>query len=371
MSVFKNFRLNPFRRTKTKRSGGKNIIIVSAGGLGDTALFSLVFHNFAKLKKKNETVTLLLRSDAEKMSFLFPNDIKIKAIDYDLIHKSRSYRKKIFQELFSCHYRLLISTDFLKHPYKDEAIIDGCQADTTLGIRHKPWAKYDKSLEKNMSLYDSLYDSGPIVLDKVIRWSNYSNWLNGENLPPPKITSKTKTLSGNKKKDSVVFVPFSAVPEKQVPPEFFHSIATLIDKRYPITVVGTSSELVKNPSIASLLKKPGVFFNNQSFEEIISFLETVKLVISVDTAFMHLSVMLGVPTLCLASAAYVKEIVPYSDKTTPENVRFLYTPMECESCLGVCSKPKENDVYPCVARIKEAVVLDTVSSMLKLGKTDG
>ena len=371
MSVFKNFRLNPLQRTKTPRSGGKNIIIVSAGGLGDTALFSLVFNNFAKLKKKNETVTLLLRSDAEKMSFLFPNNVKIKVVDYDLIHKNRSYRKKICQELFSSHYRLLISTDFLKHPYKDEAIIRGCQADITLGIRHKPWAKYNKPLNKNMSLYDSLYESGPILQDKVIRWSNYSNWLNDENLPPPKITSKSKTLAGDKKKNNVVFVPFSAVPEKQVPPRFFHSIATLIDKRYPITVVGTASELVKNPSIASLLKNPDIFFNDESFEKIISFLEKVKLVISVDTAFMHLSVMLGVPTLCLASAAYVREIVPYSDETMPGNVRFLYTPMECQSCLGVCSKPTENNVYPCVARINEDVVLDAVSSLLNLGQADG
>ena len=371
MSVFKNFQLNPFRRSKTPRSGGKNIIIVSAGGLGDTALFSLVFNNFTKLKKKNETVTLLLRSDAQKMSFLFPNNIKIKVVDYDLIHKNRSYRKKVCQELFSSHYRLLISTDFLKHPYKDEAIIGGCQADITLGIRHKPWSKYNKALKKNMSLYDSLYDSGPIVQDKVIRWSNYANWLNGENIPPPKITSKTKTLSGDKKKNNVVFVPFSAVPEKQVPPEFFHSIANLIDKRYPITVVGTSSELVKNPGITSLLKEPDIFFNNRSFEEIIPLLETVKLVISVDTAFMHLSVMLGVPTLCLASAAYVREIVPYADETTPKNASFLYTPMECESCLGVCSKPRENNVYPCVARINEAVVLDAVSSLLNLRESDG
>ena len=49
-------------------------------------------------------------------------------------------------------------------------------------------------------------------------------------------------------------------------------------------------------------------------------------------------------------------------ETTPENVKFLYTPMECEGCLGVCSKPLENNIYPCVARIEEAAVLDAVSS---------
>ena len=370
LTAFKNFWLHPLQRTKNPRSGGKNIIIISAGGLGDTALFSLVFNNFANLKEKDETVTLLLRSDAQKMSFLFPKNIKIKAVDFDLIHKNRSYRKRICEELFSSHYRLLISTDFLKHPYKDEAIIRGCQADITLGIRHKPWAKYDRALKKNMSLYDRLYDSGPIVQDKVVRWSNFSNWLNDKNKSPPKITSEIKTLSGDKNKDNIVFVPFSAVAEKQVPPEFFHSIATLIDKRYPITVVGTSPELAKNPGIASLIKAPGIFFNNESFEKIIPFLETVKLVISVDTAFMHLSVMLGVPTLCLASAAYVREIVPYSEETTPENVKFLYTPMECESCLGVCSKPLENNIYPCVARIDEAAVLEAVSSLLNLAKNN-
>ena len=143
---------------------------------GDTALFSLVFNNFANLKEKDETVTLLLRSDAQKMSFLFPKNIKIKAVDFDLIHKNRGYRKRICEELFSSHYRLLISTDFLKHPYKDEAIIRGCQADITLGIRHKPWAKYDRALKKTC----------PYTIDSMIagqlcktRWSDGLTSLTG------------------------------------------------------------------------------------------------------------------------------------------------------------------------------------------------
>jgi ADP-heptose:LPS heptosyltransferase len=92
------------------------------------------------------------------------------------------------------------------------------------------------------------------------------------------------------------------------------------------------------------------------------------LVISVDTALMHLAVAVGAPTLCLASAAYVGEIVPYPSAMTPENVRFVYQSMECEGCLGDCSLPPEDGMFPCVAGLDEADVLTQVNNLLGIGQ---
>jgi hypothetical protein len=79
---------------------------------------------------------------------------------------------------------------------------------------------------------------------------------------------------------------------------------------------------------------------------------------------MHLAVAAGASTLCLASAAYVGEIVPYAPEITPDNVRFLYQSMPCEGCLGDCHLPTEQNMYPCLARLSKETVLATVKELM-------
>ncbi len=86
--------------------------------------------------------------------------------------------------------------------------------------------------------------------------------------------------------------------------------------------------------------------------------------VSVDTACMHLAAALGAPTLCLASAAYVGEIVPYAPEVMPPNLRVLYAPRACQGCLGACPLPPEGGMYPCVAALDPAQVLATVAAMI-------
>jgi len=73
---------------------------------------------------------------------------------------------------------------------------------------------------------------------------------------------------------------------------------------------------------------------------------------------------MNAPTLCLASAAYVGEIVPYAREISPPNVRFVYTPMACQGCLGACRLPPENDRFACVARLSQNDVLREIDDLL-------
>ena len=108
-------------------------------------------------------------------------------------------------------------------------------------------------------------------------------------------------------------------------------------------------------------------FDGVSFEALAPRLRAASLVITADTAAMHLAVAVGAPTLCLASAAYVGEIVPYAPEITPANAHFIYTPMDCQSCLGTCVYPADAGMYPCVAAIDEVQVLAKVDEILKRG----
>ena len=79
---------------------------------------------------------------------------------------------------------------------------------------------------------------------------------------------------------------------------------------------------------------------------------------------MHLAVAVGAPTLCLASAAYVGEIVPYAPEITPDNAHFIYQDMDCRGCLGACIHPLDDGMYRCLAAIDPVRVVAEVTRLL-------
>ena len=321
---------------------------------------------FAKLAKDNESITLLIRSDAEKMGFLFCKNVIIKTVDYKRFIKNRRYRKELFHDLYTSHFRLLVSSDFLRHPKRDELLIQACKADTTLAMESRPWTKYNRPLRKNRSLYDQLFESGPPILDKILRWSKFANWLTNGSTQPPQIRIPTKILPAvaDLKRPTILFIPFSAVKEKQLPASLYEAIADLISNQYDIIISCGPGDLKNNPDFMCLLNRPNVTLNESSFYDLIPIIRGAKLVVSVDTAGMHLSVGVGTQTLCLASAAYVGEIVPYDPSITPTNANFIYISMECQSCLGSCIHPIENGMFLCISRIAQGNVLTKVSELL-------
>jgi ADP-heptose:LPS heptosyltransferase len=114
---------------------------------------------------------------------------------------------------------------------------------------------------------------------------------------------------------------------------------------------------------------PGVRFDGSVFADLVPQLRAARLVVSVDTALMHLAIAVGAPTLCLASAAFVGEIVPYDPAIAPPNARFVYHSMPCEGCLGECVLPAEDRMFPCVARLDERRILTEVERMLTESST--
>ena len=349
-----------------RNSEASNVLMVSSGGIGDTILFALVFHRFRELVKDNETLVLLVRSDAAKVGFLFGKSVKIFSVDYGLLIKSSSYRKKICEHLFHSHFRLVISTDYLRHPKKDELLVKACQAPQTFAMEPRPWPKYDSLLKKNLILYNRLFDSGPLHFDKVLRWSNFANWLTEKNLPPPlvKLPDEILPRSVVTKRPTIIFIPFSAVKAKQSPASLFISIAEKIPVDYDILISCAPGEMSNNPDFKPLLHRINVFLDESNFEKLLPTLMSARLVIAADTAGMHLAVATGAKTLCVASAAYVSEIVPYAAEITPDNVSFIYTPMECQGCLGNCIHPAEGGMLPCINRINPVEVINKVAKLL-------
>ena len=365
--------LKPFRlldallalkRRFVRRPGpASGVLLISAGGLGDTVLFALLASRFSALARDGEAVTVLLRRDAAKMAFVLPVAFGLEIVDFNRFRKSLGYRRKAANRLFRAHYRLVVSTDQLRHPDLDEALLAMATPEQAFAMEPRSWSKYDARLRRNRRLYDRLFDSGPDRLDKVVRWTRFVNWLTGDDAPPPKVRLDLET-AGEDTPD-VLIQPFSAVAAKQSPAGLYARIIDALPEGTTVAITGALGDRTANPDFEELLTRDNVRFDASPFQDLAPALKAAKLVISVDTAAMHLAAALGAPTLCLASAAYVGEIVPYADEIMPGNVRFLYQGMDCEGCLGDCRLPFVDGMYPCIAALDEDKAVQWALEMLR------
>ncbi len=356
----------PLLRLVPRPGPARGILVISAGGLGDTVLFSLVLPRFTALARPGETVTVLLRHDAARMAFVLPPDVRVLAVDFSRLRQP-GYRLKIMRQVHQAHFRLVVHTDYLRHPDLDEALVAAADAAEAAAMMPKPSAKHGRRLTANRRLYTRLFDSGPDHLDKVIRWSRFADFLSGQDRPPP-LVSLPRTLRPDPvamPQPTVLFQPFSAVAAKQSPPDLWMRIVRSLPQGWQVLVAGHPSDLDRNPAYRPLLDMPGVRFEGAPFRDVAPVIAGCRLVVSVDTACMHLAVAMGTPTLCLASAAYVGEIVPYAPEITPPNAHVLYQPMECQGCLGNCRHPLQNGMYPCVAALDVGQVVERVAELIK------
>lgn len=346
------------RRWAPRSGPARGVLIVAAGGLGDAVLLAHVFPRLAALAQPGERVVLMLRQDAVKMGFLFEGLADVRAVDFRRLRSDWLYRRAALKEMRALNPRLAVSADYLRHPWLDEALLFAADAPETAAMIARPWPKYQSPLDRNRTRYARTFESGPPRRDKILRWTAYANWLAGRDDPPPKAclpdeTLPTKAATG---KPLVVLQPFSAVAKKQVPIELWRAVIAALPGEAEISVTGSPTDFARYPEYRDLRDPPRIDCDTSTFAALMPSLRAARLVVSVDTALMHLAIAAGAPTLGLASAAYVGEIVPYDPAVIPKNVRFLYATMPCEGCLGNCPFPPERGMYPCVAKLDPAAI---------------
>lgn len=353
-----------WERRLVRRDGPpRGVLIVAAGGLGDTVLFAHVLPRFLALARPDEPVTVVLRRDAAKMAFLLPKTVAVRAVDFRALRENVLYRRRTLADMRALNARLALSADYLRHPRLDEALLAAAEAPETAAMIARPWPKYQVLLDRNRSLYARLFDSGPALADKIVRWTRFANWLTGRDDPPPRAILDSAPLQAREGAPLVVVQPFSAVARKQVPPALWRAVIAALPPEAEILVTGAPGDFAAHPEYRALENPPRVRLDTSTFTELAPRLRAARLVVSVDTALMHLAIAVGAPTLGLASAAYVGEIVPYDAAVIPPNARFLYADMPCRGCLGDCRLPPEAGMYPCVARLDAAAVAREAARM--------
>jgi ADP-heptose:LPS heptosyltransferase len=166
---------------------------------------------------------------------------------------------------------------------------------------------------------------------------------------------------------TVVLFPFSGIRPRQLPALLWENIIKALPPLWHVRIAGHQADFTRNPQFQRLLELPHVRIDTSGFDHLASVLRGARMVIGTDTAGVHLSNLLGVPTLCLASAAYVGAGVPYDEAVLPANAHFIYTPLDCEGCMGNCPFDLVDGMYPCVAGIDDKDVLQLIQDMIARG----
>jgi hypothetical protein len=334
----------------------RGVLLVSSGGLGDTILFSLVAVRFMALADEGEPVHLVVREGSEAAAFLFPPALELIPVNYRRFIRNPFYRWSVRRRIRNFGYRVAVSTDHLRLPTVDDALVLAAGAESSLALEPRGWPKHDRLLQKNRQHYSRWYAAGDGLAHRMVRWVDLANAITGRADPLPRVRFPADRLPAPSPSPGafVVVHPFSAVPERQHPPALYRRILDALPAGTPWVLSAGPGDLDRNPQFRALLEAPGATLSEAGLEDKAALMAAARLVVSVDTSALHLAVGVGAPTLCLASAAHVIDSVPYDPAMTPDNVTFLYHDMDCRGCHGACILPAEQGLYPCVARLDEA-----------------
>ncbi len=353
-------------RSPRPRSRRRGVLLVSSGGLGDTILFSLIAPRFLNLAEADEPVDLIVRSDTAAADFLYPPRMRVRAVDYRRFLRNPLYRLRTSLDVSAAAYRVALSTDHLRLPGVDDALVAASGADERYAMTPRSWPKHDAKLARNRQHYSDWFAVPEGMAHRMVRWTDFANWVMKRSDPMPVVRFDPDRLPAPTrfKSPTVVVHPFSAIRERQHSFALFTKIVAALQSDHHVVLSAGPGDLDRNPEYRVLSAQPRVRLDEGSLEAKAAALRGARFMVTVDTSVMHLAVGTGVPTLCLASAAHVVDSVPYDSRITPDSVRFLYHDMACRGCLGSCTHPYEDGMYPCVARLDAKVVMDALADMV-------
>lgn len=342
------------------------MLLVSSGGLGDTILFSVVAPRFLNLAEGDEPVDLIVRTSSAAAGFLYPPRMRVRAVDYRRFLRNPLYRLRTSRDVSGAGYRVAISTDHLRLPGVDDALVAASGADERYAMTPRSWPKHDARLARNRRYYSDWFAVPEGMAHRMVRWTDFANWVTGRSDPMPAVRFDPERLPAPSQFETptVVLHPFSAIRERQHSYALFARILAALPSDHDVVLSAGPGDLDRNPEYRALASVPRVRLDERSLESKAAVMQGARFVVTVDTSVMHLAIGIGALTLCLASAAHVVDSVPYDSRITPDNVRFLYHDMPCRGCLGSCIHAFEEGMYPCVARLDAKAVMDALADMI-------
>lgn len=170
----------------------------------------------------------------------------------------------------------------------------------------------------------------------------------------------------------VVF-PGASVAEHRWPASHFAAVARAIHERtgWLPWVLGAESDAPLARAILDVVPSAINLAGRTTVAELAAAVGRSRLVVTNDTAAVHLAAATGVRVICIAGGWHWERFVPYpaslGEVSRRVHVASMVDEMPCFRCRGYCSLPhRVGEPRPCVERVSVERVLATVSHVLSL-----
>ncbi|MFH1655376.1 MAG: lipopolysaccharide heptosyltransferase II [Candidatus Omnitrophota bacterium] len=300
---------------KLNNSEIKNILVINLSNIGDVVLTLPVIDTL----KANFPEARLNVIVGPKAAELLADDAKINTIIYD---KSIAIKSKIGFLIYLKKQKFDLIVD-LRHS----------GLSVLLNAEHKtsPFKKIPETIEhmKYRYLY-KLKSTYPLISRFYSLSEIHINESDKDKIE--QILSKNK-LSG--KKNIVIVSPGAASRWKRYPENGFAKVCDYLTETYSVKIVmvGDKNDAEIAEKVSNLMKNDSVNLCGQTnLKQLAGLLKKAKLVISNDSAVMHLASYLEVPTLAIFGPTNPKKYGPWNSKSLLVRKELDCSPCEESSC---------------------------------------
>lgn len=336
----------------SKKPPIKRLLVMRFSAMGDVAMTVPVLHALAT-QNPELRITMLTRSRLAPMFEWLPSNVQVKGLDFadgDGVFGLT----KIYQKLKTGNYDAVadlhdvLRTKFLRTCFKMNgtrvAVVDKCRKDRKAlignGMTHEPLRPMS---ERYADVFRSLHLS--VDLSQPMKIS-----LKGENFTP------VRNVAGQKQPENkwIGIAPFAAHQQKIYPLNKMQQVAQqLSEQGYKVFLFGAGNkeqEILsewKAERIISVCGKLGGLHNEMLL------MSQLDLMISMDSANMHIASLTGIPVLSIWGATHPKAGF-YGYGQPPENIVQLDLP--CRPCSIYGNKPCQFGDLRCMNITPETIV---------------
>ena len=358
---------------KTRRDDKKSLLIIRLDAIGDFVIFLDTFKEYRKLYPPDEwEITLMGNGVWSDLATCLPYADEYLFIDVDKFISNMFYRLGLLLDVSRRSYNVIIEPTFSRRYFLEDTFVRICSAEKKIGSIGDLSNISGRRKRRSDKWYTDLIPATNGIELELERNAEFFRGLglksfraSSPTLPmdlfPEPVLKKTET-----KKPYFLVSPGASWQPKRWKEKGFAMVARKVYKKTgwpPLLCAGPGDEALAKRVITFAPELPWINMAGMtSLIDLIWLINNSELVISNDSAAVHIASSLTRPVVCIIGGGHFGRFFPYGDL---EQNRIVYNKMDCFNCDWQC-------IYSSVRCLEEITVDNVwkeVSPLLNM-KTD-
>ena len=359
----------PFLRLRMgKQDVGKpSVAIFNLHGAGDLLLSLPCLEQIRRRYPAEQYfLTLYCRPSAAELAKRYAPVDRTLVIDRHRLVRSLTYRLAMLRDVAARRHSVVVQPTYNRMLAVEDAMVRASGAGERLGSVGSPAFGGPIARRIGDRWYHRLAEASPRQMHEFDRYAEFLQVLgwpvSAEHLPSLAVPKGSPAVQGS----YLLLVPDSSSPLKSWPMERFEALAHRLASQSHETIVFAGTDGANGPRQRFHLWREGRFVDlsgQTSMDDFLRLIKGARLVVTNDSAGLHLGVMLGRPVVAIAGGGLPQRYHPY-----PAWADVALTVVErrlpCYGCNWNCIYPIEpgSPAY-CIANIDVSHVLAAIDEI--------